>query len=277
LKVSGFTFLANAVERGYPFRESIKSALPICDEFVVVIGTSDDGTVEAVAAIGDQKIKIVRSTWNNSVGMFCFGQQTNIALFNCTGDWAFYIQGDEILHEEDCELLRTQMYKHLGDPEVEGFTFDYVHFYGNHNTQACSPRWYRQEVRIIRNNLRVIFPNDAQYPILLLNNKRSRYLKAVTSGARMYHYGWVQSEFMHNRGQLKTTTGREVDPKTLIPFKYTHPAIMKDVLKLEITEIFTANPAHTLTFRERRHRAIMFFERMTGMDFSNKHFIRVLK
>lgn len=274
MKVSGFTFLNAAVNCGYPFRESIQSALPVCDEFVVVIGPTEDGTVEAVTAIGDPKIRIIRSTWNHSAGMFCFGQQTNIALFNCTGDWAFYIQGDEIIHEDDYELLRSNMQNHLNNPEVEGFAFDYVHFYGNHNTQAWSPKWYRQEVRIVRNNIRVIFPNDAQYPILLLSNKRSRYLKAVVSGAKMYHYGWVQSEFMRTGGQKKTTTCREVDPKTLRRFEGTHPAIIAPLLKLEQKELFQPDPQHKLTSREKRHRLIMLVERLSGWSFSNKHFIR---
>jgi glycosyltransferase involved in cell wall biosynthesis len=277
LKVSGFTFLNEAVKRGYPFRESIMSALPLCDEFIVVVGPSEDGTVEAITALGDTKIKIIRSTWNHSVGMFCFGQQTNIALFNCTGDWTFYIQGDEVIHENDYELLRAKMQKHLDDPDVEGLAFDYVHLYGNHNTLAWSPRWYRQEVRIMKNNIRVIFPNDAQYPILLLSNKRSRYLKAVVSGAKMYHYGWVQSEFMRNGGQEKTSTCRQVDPATLRRFEGSHPGIMKEVLKLDSDGTFQADPAHKLTFREKRHRVIMFFERMTGLVYSNKHFIPVKK
>lgn len=259
--------------RGYPFRESIQSALPLCDEFIVVVGPSEDGTVEALTALNDPKIKIFRSIWHHKIGMFCFGQQTNIALFNCTGDWAFYIQGDEVIHENDYELLRTQMQNHLDDPEVEGLAFDYVHFYGNHNTQAWSPRWYRQEVRIIKNNARVIFPNDAQYPIMLLSNKRSRYLKAIPCGAKMYHYGWVESQFMHTGGQKKTTTSSEVDSRTLRRFDGTHPAIMKDLLKLNLTETFQADPAHKLTSRERRHRFIMFLEKMTGSDLSNKHFI----
>lgn len=277
MKVSGFTFLNEGVKRGYPFRASIMSALPLCDEFIVVVGPTEDGTAEAVAALGDPKIKIFRSQWNPHVWTYVYGQQSNIALANCTGEWAFYIQGDEVIHENDYELLRAQMQKHLDNPDVEGLTFDYVHFYGNHNTQAWSPRWYRREVRIMKNNIRVIFPNDGQYPILLLNNKRSRYLKAATSGARMYHYGWVQSDFMRNGGQLKTSTCREVDPATLRRFEGSHPEMMKDMFKPGLNDTFQADPAHKLTFREMRHRVIMFAERLTGQDLSNKHFIPVHK
>ncbi|MGH7953853.1 MAG: glycosyltransferase, partial [Limisphaerales bacterium] len=38
MKVSGFTFLRNGQKFGYPFVESIRSILPIVDEFVVALG-----------------------------------------------------------------------------------------------------------------------------------------------------------------------------------------------------------------------------------------------
>ena len=275
MKVSGFTFLNEAVTRGYPFLESIMSALPICDEFIVVVGPSEDGTVEAVTALSDPKIKIIRSQWNPHVWTYVFGQQSNIALFNCTGDWAFYIQGDEIIHENDYKILRDTMQKQLDNPDIEGLTFDYVHFYGNHNTQAWSPRWYRQEVRIIRNNIRAIFPNDAQYPILIQSNKRSRYLKAAVSGAKMYHYGWVNSEFLKSGGQNKSATCNQVDPTTLKRFEGSHPKLMTDVLRFDLTDIYQTDPNHKLTSREKRHRFITFVEKITNRDLSQKHFIPV--
>jgi glycosyltransferase involved in cell wall biosynthesis len=276
VKVSGFTFLNEAVKRGYPFRESIRSALPICDEFVVVVGPAEDETVEALKELDDPKIKIFRSAWNpNFKSWYIYGQQANIALFNCTGDWAFYIQGDEVIHEDDYDTLRSSMRKHLDNPDVEGLTFEYVHFYGNHNTQAWSPKWYRQEIRIMRNNIRVIFPNDAQYPILLLDNKRSRYLKAASSGAKMYHYGWVQSEFLKHGGCHTTPLIRKIDSKTLIPFTTTHPKAIQDLLKLEIKGLFEADPSHKLTSREIKHRIALYIERITGFTIVNKHFIPV--
>ena len=44
MKVSGFTFVRNAVKYDYPVVESIASILPLCDEVVVAVGQSEDGT-----------------------------------------------------------------------------------------------------------------------------------------------------------------------------------------------------------------------------------------
>jgi len=42
MKVSGFTFVRNAVKYDYPIVESISSILSVCDEFIVCVGNSDD-------------------------------------------------------------------------------------------------------------------------------------------------------------------------------------------------------------------------------------------
>ena len=52
--VSGLTIIRNGVRLNYPFIEAIRSALSICDEYIVVAGDSDDETLEALAALGDE-------------------------------------------------------------------------------------------------------------------------------------------------------------------------------------------------------------------------------
>jgi glycosyltransferase involved in cell wall biosynthesis len=159
MKVSGLTFLRNGQKLGYPFVASIRSILPLVDEFVIALGPCDDDTEKMVREIGDPKIRIIPTTWNEnirsdySVKGFVFGQQKTIALFNCTGDWAFYLEADEVLHENDLPKIRAAMEKHLNDERIEALAFDYLHFYGNKNTIAWSPGWYRSEVRIIRNTI----------------------------------------------------------------------------------------------------------------------------
>ena len=159
MKVSGFTFLRNGQKLGYPFVESIRSVLPIVDEFIVALGPCDDETERMLRAIGDPKIRIIPTQWNErvktdySIKGYIYGQQKSIALFNCTGDWAFYLEGDELIHESELAKIRASMEKHLDDPRVEALAFDYLHFYGNKNTIAWSPHWYRSEVRILRNTI----------------------------------------------------------------------------------------------------------------------------
>ena len=61
MKISGFSFCRNAQKLYYPLAESIRSILPLCDEFVVAVGKgdADDRTRETIEGIGDPKIRIL--------------------------------------------------------------------------------------------------------------------------------------------------------------------------------------------------------------------------
>src|SRR4051812_34347641 len=61
--ISGFTFLRNGTKLGFPFEASIRSLLPLVDEFVIAVGQGDDDTRERLVALGDPKIRIVDTVW----------------------------------------------------------------------------------------------------------------------------------------------------------------------------------------------------------------------
>ena len=147
MKVSAFTFIKNGQILGYPFVESIQSILTIVDEFVINVGESEDDTLLMIQSIHSSKIRIIKSKWNDTMQErgFVYGQQKMIAQYNCTGDWAFYVEGDEVYHENDLEQIRESMIIHLDDPNVEALAFDFYHFYGNANSYLDSPGWYRSE------------------------------------------------------------------------------------------------------------------------------------
>ena len=56
MKISGFTFIRNGNEIGYPFVPAIRSLLPLCDEVIVNVPRSTDGTLESVRAIHDSEV-----------------------------------------------------------------------------------------------------------------------------------------------------------------------------------------------------------------------------
>ncbi|CAK0760251.1 hypothetical protein CCP3SC15_250012 [Gammaproteobacteria bacterium] len=194
MKVSGFTFLRNGTLLGYPYVESIRSLLPIVDEFVVNVGAGMDDTLERIRAIGDPKVRIIESMWNERMEDrgYVYAQQKMIAQFNCTGDWAFYLEGDEVVHETDLPIIRAVMERHLDNPRIEALVFDYYHFYGCPNQIAISPGWYRRAPRILRNTLRSYSP-DGLFFVVMDHNKRGRYPRAAVVGAPIYHYGHVRS------------------------------------------------------------------------------------
>ncbi|MGN6601025.1 MAG: glycosyltransferase family 2 protein, partial [Ginsengibacter sp.] len=104
MKISGFTFTKNANKLYYPVKASIECLLPLVDEFIIALAQDedDDGTEEEIMSIGSEKIKIIKTVWD--LEKYPNGQeyahQTDIAKEACSGDWLFYIQSDEVVHEK---------------------------------------------------------------------------------------------------------------------------------------------------------------------------------
>lgn len=204
MKISGFTMGKNAHKLYYPMRHSIESILPIVDEFVVVLGNSDedDLTKQEVEAIGDSKIRIIETVWDIEKyprGME-HAHQTDLARQECTGDWLFYLQSDEVVHEKDLETIRNRCRELLEEPEVEGLLFKYLHFWGDYDHIQDSHCWYRNEIRIIRNDPEIhswesaqSFRRIPQFDGVNYRQQEGTYkLKVARVNAEIYHYGWVR-------------------------------------------------------------------------------------
>lgn len=282
MKVSGFTFLRNAHINGYPFLESIKSILPVVDEFICVIGESTDPTRQMVESIGDSKIRIIDSQWNESMQDrgFVYGQQKMIAQFSCSGDWAFYLEGDEVLHEAEIYQIRRAMEKNFHDPEVEALYFDFLHFYGTPMQIGISG--YRKAPRIIRNSIRTIAP-DGLFWVVMDHNKKGRYPKAKYAGGSIYHYGHCRSvtkmsEKLRQVGKYWGASHEifegygSIDLAELRTFRGTHPAVMSDWLEAEAEKNFEQQSGYRLSRRDCRNRLRFWIEEQFGLEISKKHF-----
>lgn len=192
MKIAGFTIIKNAVLNDYPIVEAIQSILPVVDEMYVLIGDCTDGTIELIESIQSPKIKIHHSVWDPQLrsGGSVLAVETNKALqlIPAEFDWAFYIQGDEVVHEQYHAAIRAGCEMHLQDERVEGLLFKYLHFYGTYDYVGDSRTWYRNEVRVIRNDKSIQAYKDAQG-----FRKRGNKIKVKPIDAYIYHYGWVKS------------------------------------------------------------------------------------
>ena len=282
MKVSAFTFIKNGQILGYPFVESIQSILTIVDEFVINVGESEDNTLLMIQSIHSSKIRIIKSKWNDTMQErgFVYGQQKMIAQYNCTGDWAFYIEGDEVYHENDLEQIRESMIIHLDDPNVEALAFNFYHFYGNANSYLDSPGWYRSEVRIIKNSVRSYAP-DGLFWLVLNSNKQGRYPRAKHTGVSCYHYGWLRSQEQMNLKNKKVQKYLAKDPvkvdysqmdqSIIKEFQGSHPEIIKKWLPKE-SGLYKVDPNYKPTKKQKKHRMMIKFEKFFGVDLGKKHY-----
>jgi len=239
MKISGFTIVRNAVKFHYPVIASIKSILPICDEFIVNVGDSDDGTLALIKSIGPDKIKIVETAWDMGKGSAVLSEATNIALSHCSGDWAFYLQSDEVIHERDLLRLKCRMQRYWKKPEVDALRFKWLHFYGSFWRYRIDHGWYQKQDRIIRNNGSIESFGDA----FSFRRKDGKPLQSLQSGCLLYHYGWVNSvEDMarrsHNAAQIgygdedktKSISHGYGDLKRFPVYFGSHPAVMNNII-----------------------------------------------
>lgn len=243
--VTGFSFIRNAQKYDYPVVEAIRSILPLCDDFVVAVGPSDEGdhTLEMVKAIDPEKIRIIETQWDESLrtGGRVLADETNKA-FQAIGekaDWCFYIQGDEVVHERYHDTIRAEMQRYKDRKDIDGLLFKYLHFYGSYDYVGESTRWYRREIRIVRNDKSIYSYRDAQG----FRKGDNKKLRVKLIDAYVYHYGWVRDpRAMTGKQQMfaeiyKAAEKRNMDTASAEAFDYsgidalyrfpdTHPAVM---------------------------------------------------
>lgn len=243
MKVCGFSFVRNGIAFDYPFEEAIRSVLPLCDHFIVAVGNSTDDTGSAVRAI-DPKVQVIDTVWDDTLreGGRVLAVETDKAFQAIPSeyDWAFYIQGDEVLHEQYLPAVRAALEKHHPDHRVEGLLFRYTHFFGSYDYVGLRHSWYRREIRLVRNRKDIFSYRDAQG----FRKRPNEKLNVRLVDAAIYHYGYVREpEALQKKetGKIKmyhsdTWIARyfnrwdryqyEQLNEPVKPFTGTHPAVM---------------------------------------------------
>ena len=291
MKISGFTIIRNAIINDYPIVEAICSILPVVDEMIVLIGNSEDDTVGLIKNINDPKIKIHYSVWDDSLrkGGEALAVETNKAfqLIDSESDWAFYIQGDEVVHEKYLSAILGGCKKYKDYKKVEGLLFKYLHFYGTYDYVGDSRRWYPHEVRIIRNDKKIQAYRDAQG-----FRKNNEKLNVKPINAYVYHYGWVKSPEQMLRKQKNVSRFWHEDSDewkqymekgdyfnfddfdSLIKFTDTHPGVMYSRINRKNWDIDIDLSKKKFS---KKDKFLYWFERKTGIrPFSFKNY-KILK
>ena len=287
--VAGFTFIRNAIKYDYPIIEAIHSVLPLCDEFVVAVGRSDDDTLQLIQNIGDSKIKIIETIWDDSLreGGRVLAVETDKAFqaISDKADWCFYIQGDEVLHEKYHTTILNDMQKYKDDKRVEGLLFKYRHFYGSYDYVATSSGWYKNEIRIVRNDKSVYSFRDAQG--FRIGDDRMLRVKAID--AYIHHYGWVKppanmqakqetfQKLWHGDEWVEANVPKReafdysgID--RLAKYDGTHPAVMLDRIKRLNWTFDHDLSKNKISFKDRcKEWANKYF----GLDFNYKNYVKV--
>jgi hypothetical protein len=193
MKIFGFSLLRNGVKYDYPFSESLKSLAPLVESITLALGDSDDGTEKKLESLG-LPINIVPTIWDEDMRKsgLILSQQTNIALDHLReqhgdeeGSWGIYLQSDEVFHEDDRDLIISDLKKAQAQG-CDAVRFRWLHFWHRYDNIAISWWWYPSEIRAIKLKSKIESYGDAQ--------SFRNFTKVYESEARVFHYGYVREE-----------------------------------------------------------------------------------
>jgi len=240
-KVSGFSIVRNAIQYGYPVAESLRSLAPLVDEMIVAVGRSEDGTLDLVRSLEIPGLRVLETVWDEGLRVKgrVLAQQTNLALAECRHPWAFYLQADEVVHEEDFPRIRSALARWGDDPDVDALRFRFLHFEGTYAYVNWVQYW--KQCRLVRNDGRLQSVEDAAG----FGRVDGGRLRVRKTGAKIYHYGWARApevlkrktlafqKLYHDDAYVASRFG-EIPPEYLsdvdIAFRFrgTHPAAMAE-------------------------------------------------
>ncbi len=291
MKVTGFTIVRNGVKFDYPFLESIRSVLPLCDEMVVSVGNSEDDTLEKVRSLNEPKIRIIETVWDDNLreGGRVLAVETDKAkaAISPDTDWCIYIQADEVLHENDYPAIRRAMHENLNNRRVDGLLFDHLNFYGSFDYIADSRKWTYKQIRVIRNDPAITSFRDAIS--FMKNGKRLRVKKI---DATVYHYGWVRKpdamqeklesfnkmwhddEWMEKHFE-KVDTFDYSNIDSLSHFRGTHPQVMHERIR-RMNWSFSFDPTKGIKL-SLRLRLLNWLEKKHGIEIGKFRTYRIIK
>lgn len=262
MKLSAFTIVKNAIKLDYPIIESIKSLEPFVDEYVINIGVSEDETRKLIHDNfgNNPKFILFDSEWEGKEqGMAFFRNQTNKALEKCSGDWCFYLQADECVHEDEMKELRLQI--EVADlSQRKAIVFNFLHFEMDykHTKKTYSEGFdaYEHEIRLIKSGFGIKSCGDAMgFAIGNIDIKSMPQILHM-SQFHIFHYGYVKDpktmlekklylkEFYFSdpsftedqktieNGKIRSKGDQYKFSKNLNNFQGTHPAAMSSRISI---------------------------------------------
>jgi hypothetical protein len=107
--LSGYMIVRDVVDQGYPYLEAIRSALPVCDEFLISDGFSSDATWEGLEALRvrfPDKIRLFRDSWEGGTNHGeILAAMSNRLRERCGGAYCLNLQANEIIPRVSLEQI----------------------------------------------------------------------------------------------------------------------------------------------------------------------------
>ncbi|MHB8637318.1 MAG: tetratricopeptide repeat protein [Fimbriimonadaceae bacterium] len=186
----------------------LQSIASVADEIVIVDTGSTDGTPDIISGLG-LNVKLGAFEWCDD-----FAAARNAALELATGDWALWIDADEVLEENGCGEIRQALIR----PHFGGFYLRIINYTGDGPDTST---YTHSAMRLFQRLPGVRFEGRVHEQVI--DTLRSRDLPNGNLGsASLLHYGYRPSE-MEAKGKHErflTMLEREVREKPQDAFQW---------------------------------------------------------
>lgn len=225
--ISGFSFVHNGIDGGYPFVESITAIKPFVDEMVVVDMQSDDGTRDVLKRLG---VRILDGVWTPGTAGECLKTAHSMHI-ECKHDVIMHCEADEVFDPWLANEMAS-LYTLEGIDSISCYRLQL-----EQNFQRC--RWYpelvhrmfRRDAGVVKNGhttnshwSSVQLPPSDGYLWDITNCFRDDWLGRVENQAELWgeepKYRFVQHHMVY--GTVETT--RDVAEKFLTQPHWTWDA-----------------------------------------------------
>lgn len=211
-KVSGFTFIHNALESGYPIAEAISAVRPHVDDMTVVNMESTDRTLEllhALASMGDID-NIVSGKWTPGGAGECLRWNHELNV-RCKHDLIWHFEADEVFDDSLASEVARRIA--IGDVDIAVWRLQV-----EQNFQRC--RWYPTPVHRIfhkgratkdgettiqhRKCCRPIHIISSEYGFLwdITNVFRDNWRRRADKNAELWGHRFASYQFTENHSAL---------------------------------------------------------------------------
>jgi len=245
MRISAYTTVYNGLFWFSTIEQTIRSALEFADEVIIVDGGSTDGTLNLIADMNDDRIKVVFHPISKP-DFLSSAERKNAGLEACRGDYCVLLDADEVIPEWYTYNIRDVIKR---NPETIAFHFSTHHFYRSWNKIQTGTGWYQHKIYMIRNGLGIkhgpvkldrdnfVFHDDEPIDNLLRD--------IVMANISVFHYGWCRPDhvlLMKKWKQEREWWGNHYWNNTKFPFTFDnpknlehyggkHPKVMRDLIK----------------------------------------------
>lgn len=220
MNIVGILSVRDAVGLDYPFTAVVNSMSELCDKIIVGVDSrfpADYPLLDVTNAGVWGKLVIQDRNWNDSninAGSEIAHQMDQLvksAREEYKADWVVVLQADEVLHEKDCDMIRS--FCSRAPKGTKGFSMERLYFW--EDLKTVRQDWNADLIRVFRPS-RFSFLAEGTDKAGMYAGALDTEGEVVSLPYKIYHYSRVGNASNISK-RVRNLDGFFHEPETLVP------------------------------------------------------------